>query len=195
MRQPTAALILVTAFACLDPLYEDGTASGYFVCCQGGRVNTCACESGQTCRPDFKPCAAGGCSTTLSCGFGGADAGSAGGGNAGGGNASDAGSTSDAGVADAGVADAGVADAGVADAGVADAGVADAGVADAGSAGGGSGGGGSGGGGVFEDVFELCCAAGRVATCRCLDGLCTKMPFTACQGSRCVTGSSTASCR
>ncbi|MDP3238445.1 MAG: hypothetical protein Q8N26_36965 [Myxococcales bacterium] len=203
MRRATAALIVLTAFACLDPLYEDGTASGFFVCCQDGRVGTCACEAGRRCLPNFKPCAAGLCSNTLSCasGFGGGSSATGGGSSATGGGSTSAGGSAAGGSAAGGsAADAGIiADAGFgggsAAGGSAAGGSAAGGSAAGGSAAGGSAAGGSAGGGFVEPVFELCCVGGTVTTCQCPGGVCSNAPFTACPANRCVAGSTTASCR
>jgi hypothetical protein len=163
MRRATVALIVLTAFACLDPLYEDGSASGYFVCCQSGRVGTCACEAGGACLPNFKPCAAGLCSTTLSCGgtgggfgFGGGFSGTGGGiSGTGGGSSSAGGSAAGGSTVGGGSAAGGAGGSGAGgsaggstfDAGTTfDAGFA-GGSAAGGSAGGGSAGGGNAGGG------------------------------------------------
>lgn len=70
MRRATAVLLFATSVACLDPLYEDGVSSGYVVCCQTGRVATCACEPQTSCLPAFKPCSGGRCSLGLSCSSG-----------------------------------------------------------------------------------------------------------------------------
>ncbi len=214
MKRATALLILATALACFDPLYEDGMTSGFFVCCQGGSVGTCACQPGSSCLPSFKVCAAGRCSSTLSCasGTGGGSSGggfaagggsSAGGGFVTGGGSSAGGSaSSDAGVAGGGSASS---DAGMAGGGSAgsDAGVSGGGSAGGGSAGGGSagsdagvaGGGSAGGGTVVEPEYELCCLSGLVTTCFCASTGCSNAPFTACASNRCVAGTTTGVCR
>lgn len=214
MKRATALLIVATALACLDPLYEDGMASGYFVCCQNGSVGTCACRPGTSCLPSFKVCAAGRCSSTPSCssgtgggnsgtgggssaggtsaggGFVMSDAGSAGGGSAVGGGAASAGGAAGGGAtSDAGVGG-GVADGGVADGGVAGGGVAGGGVAGGGSAGGGV----AGGGAIVEPEYELCCLSGVVTTCFCAPTGCSNAVFTPCASNRCVAGTTTGVC-
>lgn len=224
MKRATALLIVATALACFDPLYEDGMPSGYFVCCQAGSVGTCACQPGTSCLPSFKVCAAGRCSTTLSCASGTGGGSSAGGGFATGGGSSAGGFvTSDAGTSGGGFVAGGGSSAGggfvagggssagggfvSSDAGAAgggfvasDAGAADAGAAGGGSAGGASdagaaGGGTAGGGAIVEPDYELCCVSGFVTTCFCAPTGCLNLPFTACAANKCVAGTATGICR
>ncbi len=168
MKRATALLILATGLACLDPLYEDGMSSGYFVCCQNGSVGTCACVTGTTCLPSFKACAAGRCSSTPSCrsgtgggnsataggssaaggtSAGGAAAGGAAGATAGGAAGATAGGAAGATAGGSATSDAGVGG-GLAGGGLAGGGLAGGGLAGGGLAGGGLAGGGLAGGGL-----------------------------------------------
>lgn len=38
----------------------------------------------------------------------------------------------------------------------------------------------------LPSTWELCCVAGRLSSCACLEGLCGAPAFTACAGGRCV---------
>lgn len=207
------SLSVLAIASCFDPLYESGDplTSGWVLCCPGGAIDTCFCDSPEalTCRASVFPCANGTCSASPTCG--------AGGGSAGGGTATGGGSTTmDAGSAGGGTSTGGGGGAGAgggADGGVVtDAGSSDAGAIDAGSQydGGIGGGGGSmedagspigggtatgGGGGSMPTRFEFCCASGRVTTCACPASGCVNAPFTPCPGGSCVDGTSTALCR
>ena len=209
MKRATALLILATGLACLDPLYEDGMSSGYFVCCQNGSVGTCACVTGTSCLPSFKACAAGRCSSTPSCrsGTGGGNSATAGGSSAAGGtsagggtfDAGSAGGSAGGGAAAGGTAGATAGGAAGATAGgsaTSDAGVG-GGLAGGGLAGGGLAGGGlaGGGGAVVEPEYEFCCLSGVVTTCVCAPTGCTSAPFTPCASNRCVPGTTTGVCR
>lgn len=202
MKRATALLIVATALACLDPLYEDGMASGYFVCCQNGSVGTCACRPGTSCLPSFKVCAAGRCSSTPSCssGTGGGNSGTGGGSSAGGTSAgggfvmSDAGSAGGGSAAGGGAAAGGASDGGASsDAGV-DGGAVGGGVGGGTAGGGVAGGGTAGGGAVVEPEYELCCLSGVVTTCFCAPTGCSNPVFTPCASNRCVAGTTTGVC-
>lgn len=175
-----AGLVLGAAAACLDPLYEDGAVSRWYVCCDSGEVNTCACPMGQECVTQLTPCAGGTCSMTSSCqsgtGGGGMDAGSAGGGT-GGGGATGGGSGGAAGGGTGGATGGGL------------------GGGTGGASGGGAGGGtGGGSGGGTSGSYELCCVSSRISTCACPNAVCPNLPYTICPLGRCVAGTTTGTC-
>jgi hypothetical protein len=63
------ALLSLLAVACFDPLYEDPgdvDALSWAVCCVGGQVDTCACDSQSGCDMPFRACEAGRCMASFS---------------------------------------------------------------------------------------------------------------------------------